>query len=657
MLSQQPTNGPIPPTILTSAASFEIDREVDIGTPFESIREDQEVDFQSLEMNGNTSFSVTPPPVFRPRETEDHFIESSPCPITPLRVKLSPQIIQITPFHDSSTEHMSSRRDFRDRALQSIGTQSLSVQELEHDSHRRAVDRLRRLIRHKNESKNASSSRDDGDGDGTSFSTSSSSRRRHRLKPSRTEAIVDAVNGVLRFNDSETVHVVAAAIQLLESGIFEPALSDHDDDDDDDDDGQFGDWKWKSTVSSLCAVRDRLLANNVILRQMTPILKALSSLEFEDREELFQSMALVVPMAVSMENVSVFENLLRCDDADTVDHALSELLKVEPADSRMLHDIAPLIVQCINNNKMTVKQKAVDILWAFSKDPVFQTAITDYGVSIMTVLALLNRAAFIDIAYRMVQQLAIGSAHYNDAKRQITRLLADDFDDDQYSNDDNHILALIRYENIRSSQAMLPEPVLEELILENEDSAYQYALNGEELRMVAKSRQILDFQKQSECALAVQCLFRSFRQRVAFQKERNLTLSRRQSQRESAQSMAALKEENDRQKDMICKLRSDLITLQNHVHSQKSVLIQKLNSEIATLRRRDEQRVAEMEELKERHIVDKQQFALQMMDEMNRLRDDLKRIGRLSLKTTNYQSAPMKPRSASGSGSGAPSTT
>ena len=376
-----------------------------------------------------------------------------------------------------------------------------------------------------------------------------------------------------------------------------------------------------------------------MVRQMTPILEALSRPQFVDQHHLFQSMDLVVPMAMTADNVSIFGNLLQSNDADIVEHALCEIMKVDVADSRMLHDIAPRIVDCINNNKMTVKQKAVRILWAFSRDRTVQRAIAQYGNSIMTVLSLLNREAFIDIAYRMVQHVAVGGVHYNDIRRQITRHLEEEFDDDQYSNEENHILALIRFENIRSSSYLLTEDVLQSLILENVDSAFQYALNQDDLNLIAKSRQILDFQKQTECALMVQSLFRGFRDRTSFKREIECVDSRRQSMLESAGSIVTLKSENQRQKDMIHSLRTDLITLQNHVHSQKSKLIQKLNAEIASLRQRDEANVTAMEEMRTLHLMDKEQFALKMMAEMNRLRAELKRIGRMSLKPTHPQTA------------------
>jgi len=295
-----------------------------------------------------------------------------------------------------------------------------------------------------------------------------------------------------------------------------------------------------------------------------------------------------------------------------------------------------------------VKQKAVEILWKFGKDRQIQNGIIEYGDSIMTVLSLLNREAFIDIAYRMILQLEIGGVHYNDIKRQITRHLEEEFDDDQYSNEENHILALIRFENIRSSRFLLPEHVLESIISENVDSAYQYALNLDDLNLVSKSRQILDFQKQSECALMVQSMFRSFTERKKYkieirrnqQYEADLDDEAEESaiiddeESEDDDDMESLKLENERQKDMIQKLRSDLITLQHHVHTQKSQLVQKLNAEIAELRERDIERETAMEEMKDRHLMDKQQFALQMMEEMNRLREELKQIGKLSLNQT-----------------------
>lgn len=177
--------------------------------------------------------------------------------------------------------------------------------------------------------------------------------------------------------------------------------------------------------------------------------------------------------------------------------------------------------------------------------------------------------------------------------------------------------------------------MLDSIILENADSAYQYALNQDDLNVVAKSRQILDFQKQTECALTVQSMFRSFRDRIAFKTEIDRIATRRESQVIASRESAALRAENQRQRDMIKQLRSDLITLQNHVHAQKSQLIQKLNAEIATLRQREQEKEAEVEELRDQHLADKEQFALKMMAEMNRLRDELKRIGKLSLKSTD----------------------
>ena len=372
-----------------------------------------------------------------------------------------------------------------------------------------------------------------------------------------------------------------------------------------------------------------------MVRQMTPILKSLSGPQFGDQHHLFENMALVVPMSLSADNVSIFGNLLRSNEANVVEHALCEIKKVDVTESAMLHPIAHHIVDCINNNKMTVKQQAVGILWTFSRDRSVQKAIANYGDSIMTVLSLLNREAFIDIAYRMVEHLAVGGVHYNDIRRQITRFLEEEFDDDQYSNEENHILALIRFENIRSSKFLLSEQVLDSIILENADSAYQYALNQDDLNVVAKSRQILDFQKQTECALTVQSMFRSFRDRIAFKTEIDRIATRRESQVIASREAAALRAENQRQRDMIKQLRSDLITLQNHVHAQKSQLIQKLNAEIATLRQREQEKEAEVEELRDQHLADKEQFALKMMAEMNRLRDELKRIGKLSLKSTD----------------------
>ena len=640
----------------------EIDPET--GTPYGSIREDEEVDFESIEIKeqgDDAKDSYSPPPVGRPMDTVDHFVEpTSPC--TRLRVKLSPNIV---PLNEQLTHRFSQRLDLRTDhrhsgspgpVMMDKGTQFVPQTELENDLHRQAIYRLHSLIYDGNGPISSSfQSQQDlhsnfrrNSNFNLSSNASSHFRIKRPLKPSKAEEIVTAMNEVLCFNDSNTVQLINDSMQLLHHSIFDRNPGDDVDtattsstatmtpDDDSIIDGDpHWKWKWESTVSALSLIRNRLLANHVMVRQMTPILKSLSGSEFGDQHHLFENMALVVPMSLSADNVSIFGNLLQSNEANVVEHALCEIKKVDVTESAMLHSIAHHIVDCINNNKMTVKQQAVGILWTFSRDRSVQKAIANYGDSIMTVLSLLNREAFIDIAYRMVEHLAVGGVHYNDIRRQITRFLEEEFDDDQYSNEENHILALIRFENIRSSKFLLSEQVLDSIILENADSAYQYALNQDDLNVVAKSRQILDFQKQTECALTVQSMFRSFRDRIAFKTEIDRIATRRESQVIASRESAALRAENQRQRDMIKQLRSDLITLQNHVHAQKSQLIQKLNAEIATLRQREQEKEAEVEELRDQHLADKEQFALKMMAEMNRLRDELKRIGKLSLKSTD----------------------
>merc|ERR1719242_2723233 len=167
--------------------------------------------------------------MFKPMDTIDRFVTvdphpmdmdtpsapscglSSPSTSTRFRVKLSPDIIslneQISHRFGQPLHH---RHEVKVK-MRDQGTQSLPQTDLEHDKHRQAMHRLRSLV--------------DGH-----LTLTQHRGHHHRLQLSKAKEMITAMHQVIRFNESETVHLVTSTIGLLHDAIFGSNSNDLDDD-------------------------------------------------------------------------------------------------------------------------------------------------------------------------------------------------------------------------------------------------------------------------------------------------------------------------------------------------------------------------------------------------------------------------------------------
>jgi len=358
--------------------------------------------------------------------------------------------------------------------------------------------------------------------------------------------------------------------------------------------------------------------------------------------------------------IFIFKQLLQSEDPEDIEYVLSEMVKM---DSYLMefNDIIPLIVQSINNNNVNVKKLSVMILSKFSKFQYVQKCIFEYSEKgILRILSLIDFDSFLNISYNLMMNanIAVYGVHYNAMKKYIVQNLVDEYDREHYEEETNYVWSLIKKENKEKNIYFQKEQDLISLINDNLDELKEDGLEYEDMIIIAKSKQILDFQIKTECSLLIQSFIRGQNARNQFLKLLNekksdknkrkellsenirLTNEYNMKQNENMQKNDIIKQQQkqiEELQEMIKKLnekemhqenirKNDLKNINLEMEKQKKE-IDSLKNQNFILKQDQIKKQNEMKILKKEHLADKQQFAIKMMNEMNKLRDDLKNIG------------------------------
>jgi len=420
-------------------------------------------------------------------------------------------------------------------------------------------------------------------------------------------------------------------------------------------------------IDRLRDLRNRIMEMNRVSLNLEHVFYRLSDANHE-KQYLLQDLNMISPY--TLHDGDILKNQLLSSDADNIEHALAEILKMNQTESSKLHEITHLIVECINNNNVNVKKLSVQILAKFSADSYVQQCILSANHEMLRILSIIDHVAFVDISFNIIVKLEIADNRYHAIKKHLAQYLVDEYDDYQYNLDQNHILQLMALENIKQNTFMLKEEQLVQIINEHIDEVEEedgLNLQFQDMLVIAKSKQILNYQLKTECALIMQSYFRGCHQRKQYQQlyaehkqsapqetqianesllaeNSQLRQALNESERQNTQNSQLLQQ----QQSEIERLQQLVQTLQRQQESKVSAednvnedLMNKMNAlhhENKTLkqeRQKQEERIAQQTQhiavLKQEHLMDKQQFAVTMMDEMNNLRDQLKLIGRQQL--------------------------
>lgn len=241
--------------------------------------------------------------------------------------------------------------------------------------------------------------------------------------------------------------------------------------------------------------------------------------------------------------------------------------------------------------------------------------------------------------------------------------MVDEYKDEQYEVDQNHVLQLMKLEQIKqNTYSVLKESDLINIINENIDEIKENGLEFEDILIISKSRQILDFQLKSQDALMIQSFVRSILQQNQYKKiklhkkqhknkdEQLLTENIRLTQEFNAKqkenmSQSQIIDDQQRQiqklQEMIKQLREEKASSASSNSESNSLLNEQINTfkqENDALKRENSKQKdiiskhkEEIMKLREEHLMDKQKFAMTMMDEMNNLREQIKIIGKQQL--------------------------
>ena len=448
--------------------------------------------------------------------------------------------------------------------------------------------------------------------------------------------IIDAMCKVIKVNENKMVNILTETIRKLNEYIFLDknwTISSEQDDDE----------KYETIIDRLRDLRNELMNNNNLSLNLMDTFVELSDIKY-DRQYLVQNLIMIAPF--SKHNSLIFKNMLKSDDSDNIEHVLNEILKMHSNDSQKVHDVIPLILKSINNNNVNVKKLSVKVLSKFSKDIFIQKCILNFeNKEILRILSLIDHLSFVNISYNMILSISIYSNHWNCIKKYVAQILVDEYDDDQYDQNQNHILQLITLENVKQNTYILNENDLIKIINENIHEIKQNGLEFDDILFISKSKQILDFQTKTECALDIQSFIRCQNERKLYQNikktekikklkndeiyQENINLKQNLDLKESEYKQQTKiindhKNEIEKLKEIIDKLQSDSIKNNNEE-------INKLKKENDKLKKENFLQKNEICNIRQEHLLDKQKFAMTMMNEMNNLREQLKIIGQQQL--------------------------
>merc|ERR1712129_296238 len=284
---------------------------------------------------------------------------------------------------------------------------------------------------------------------------------------------------------------------------------------------------------------------------------------------------------------------------------------------------------------------SVLVLAKFSKQSLVQQQILAYGDEILRILSLIDFVSFVSIAYNLLStpfgHVMIGDTHWQQMQKYIQQNIETQYEEEQL----DVIWSLIAMQNEKSfskEKSFLNDQQMNDLFAEN---IKVHGLERVDVQTIAKSKQILAHQAKTECVLTIESFVRCANERRRYKQICAVSKVSEEQQivliNESSVQLSAIQQQNMTQNQTIIQQQREIKRLQQKTIDQAKE--EKINkNEIERMRQEQlvqsaliEEQQREIEALKQRHLIDKQQFAQNMMSEMNNLRNELRRMGKLQL--------------------------
>ena len=439
--------------------------------------------------------------------------------------------------------------------------------------------------------------------------------------------LIDTIQSVVRVHDMETVDILIDTIRKLNNFMLSTEVN-------------------EDIIECMRDIRNKLMSNNRISNEILQTIFVHISCNKQQQYLISDGLRISTYSSIR-PTVYIFEQLLKSEDADNIEYALDAIYKMETYLIE-LDTLIPFIVKAINNNNVNVKRLAVQILSKFSKSPLVQREILEYGKEILRILSLIDFASFVNVSYNLMhtrKYVTIADVHWNEMNKYLVQNLKSKYDDEQQ----DVIWSLINIQSVKENILFLEEDALKKLIDAHLDNLKEHGLVYADCEIIAKSKQILAFQSKSECSLIIQRFVRSMSAQREYEaikdveqmsKERHLMLVN-----ESSHQLNDIQHQNMTQNQTIIQQQREIKRLQQKTIDQEHKMkmeqrqnaqnIESLKRENETIKQQQiaqnaliEQQKRQIEEMKQIHLFDKQQFAQNMMSEMNKLRNELRKIGK-----------------------------